>query len=79
MTELLVTGLTVTLACLLAYRLKSRRWRKWFGIVLGICGAIATFKLTPNPDEFHLEMIFFITWMFGMHLFFERGRYEDEE
>jgi hypothetical protein len=79
MITLLTTGLTLTLACLLAYRLKSRSVRKWLGIVLTTLGAIVTFTFIPDPDEFHVGMVFFIIWMCGLHLFFERGRYEDEE
>jgi uncharacterized membrane protein len=78
MSEFLITGVTITFACLLTYRIKSRQLRKWLGITLAITGGIATFIFTPTPDEFHLGMIFFILWMCGLLLFFERGRYEDD-
>ena len=79
MIMLYAIGLCVTVAYLLLYRVKSRQWRKWLGIILSVSGAIATFKIPRMQGEFDVGMIAFIVWMCGLHLFFERARYEDEE
>lgn len=79
MIMLFVIGLSATVAYLLLYRVRSRQWRKWLGIILIFFGAIATFKSPRIQGEFDVGLIAFIVWMCGLHLFFERARYEDEE
>lgn len=78
MIDNIVFGLAVTTSCVLFYGVKSRTYRKWLGIVLGVSGAVLTFTIRPEPDEFDPFNIYLIMWMTGVTLFCERGRYEDE-
>lgn len=71
--------LAVTMSCVLIYGLKSRFYRKWLGIGLGIIGVILVFTIRPEPDEFYPFTIQMVMWFTGLTLFCERGKYEDQE
>lgn len=71
--------LAVSLSAGLMYGLKSRFYRKWLGIGLGVTGVVLIFTIRPEQDEFYPFTIQMVMWFTGLTLFCERGRYEGQE
>ncbi len=79
MMDNILFGLSFSVACLLMYKVKSRRYRKWLGILLGTVGVVLTFTVRPEPDRFSPFTLSLMMWIVGLTLFCERGKYEDDD
>jgi len=79
MTGLAIFGLSVTFAVILDRCIKPRAWRMWLGIVMAGFGIFATFMLPQRLDETDIGMVYLAAWFGGLFMFFDRGRYKDED
>jgi len=77
MTIPMTIGLSMTVACLLTYKLKSRVWRKWLGITMAVSGAIAAFTFSWSDSPYFFVVI--VTMLTGWDLFAGRNQFSREE
>lgn len=79
MIELLISGLTLTFAYLLVYRIKSRQWRHWLGIVITASGALACFNLPFRLYETNVGLVYIFSCFIGLFLIADSERFEDDD
>ncbi|MEQ7919328.1 hypothetical protein ABQX22_09035 [Xanthomonas sp. WHRI 1810A] len=73
MTLPMAIGVSMTIACILTCKLKSRVWRKWLGLAMAVSGAIGAFKFSWSDGPY-----FVVVWMFmftGWDLFAGRDHF----
>ena len=77
MTLPMTIGLSITIACLLTYKLKSRAWRKWLGLTMAVSGAIGALKFSWSDDR-HFIVVLMIMCS-GWDLFASRDHFTTTE